>query len=62
MEMSQESSASKVSYKMDRQGSFSSMGKNLSLYHHVQTGSRAHQDSYPKRIGNTFLGGKATGM
>jgi hypothetical protein len=34
---------------------------NFSLRHHVQTGSGAHQDSYPIGIGGSFPGGKAVG-
>jgi hypothetical protein len=41
---------------------FSSLeGKDFSLFHSVQTGSGAHQVSYPKGTRSSFLGGKRAG-
>jgi len=34
---------------------------NFSPHHRVQTGSRAHQDSYPLGTSGSFSGGKTAG-
>jgi hypothetical protein len=41
---------------------FAAGAGNFSLRRHVQTGSGAHPASYPMSTGDSFPGGKATGV
>jgi hypothetical protein len=43
-------------------GSIPNRDRDFSLLHHVQTGSGAHQTSYPVGTGDLSLGVKWTGM
>jgi hypothetical protein len=46
---------------MDGRGSILSMGKNVSLFHNVQTGSGAHPASYLIGTGGSFPEGETAG-